>query len=346
LVQNNTVIISNTYSLNLIKADGDVNFSHLIGGAFAPTTLQILNNNYTCKSFIGNITTINRQIAVSSLTGLDFSGTIKNCNLTIPSYSVTANTTLFVTISTGNNRINSVNQIIENCNVNMDTVFINSATATISGVTRIGLICASTDQAIFNQQFFKNNTIQINLKATLKANQNSALISISPIISGLLPTPPTPVITNFTNKALIGPTWGLGPYQIEFKTIEPIANGIIFYGQTYLIQPAMYTISGPGYNIDLSDITIVIYIPQPPPTPPPTPQEVITCCTANVCDVNPQIANFDSSNAIQSQGGQQLVSAVNDFYAGAAAGRMKPSVQPIFKTYGQMMEWKQRQNRR
>jgi hypothetical protein len=235
-----------------------------------------------------------------------------------------------------------VNQIIENCNVNMDTVFINSATATTFGVTRIGLICTSATKAIFNQQFFKNNTIQINLKATLKANQNSAFISISPIISGPLPTPPTPVITNFTNKALIGPTWGLGPYQIEFTTIEPVATGIIFYGETYLIQPAMYTITGPGYNIDLSDITIVIYIP----LPPPTPQEVITCCTANVCNANPQTANLDSSNAIQSQAGQQLVSAVNDLYAGAASGRMKPCVQPIFKTYGQMMEWKQRQNRR
>ena len=70
------------------------------------------------------------------------------------------------------------------------------------------------------------------------------------------------------------------------------------------------------------------------------------CCTANVCDANPQTANFDNQNMSQSKSGQTLVSAVSNFYVAAATGQLRPNAPPMFKTYQQMMDWRQRQNRR
>lgn len=77
-----------------------------------------------------------------------------------------------------------------------------------------------------------------------------------------------------------------------------------------------------------------------------------TCCDANVCNPNPQTANYDNQNVVHSASGIQLVQAVNNLYENAARATgadmyIKPrSPMPIFKTYQQMMEWKQRQNRR
>jgi hypothetical protein len=74
--------------------------------------------------------------------------------------------------------------------------------------------------------------------------------------------------------------------------------------------------------------------------------QVPPCAVANVCDANPVTANFDNRNVVINQGGAQLVTAVSNFYAGAAAGQARPNAPPIFKTYQQMMDYKQRLNRR
>jgi hypothetical protein len=71
-----------------------------------------------------------------------------------------------------------------------------------------------------------------------------------------------------------------------------------------------------------------------------------SCCIANLSDPNANTANFDTSNIIAAKDGKQLVSSVSNFYAGAAAGITRPNAQPIFKSYQQMMSWKQAQNRR
>ena len=70
------------------------------------------------------------------------------------------------------------------------------------------------------------------------------------------------------------------------------------------------------------------------------------CARANVCDANPQVADYDNRNVVTSNGGAQLVKDVSDFYAGAAANQIRPNAPPLFKTYQQMMDWRQRQNRR
>ena len=45
------------------------------------------------------------------------------------------------------------------------------------------------------------------------------------------------------------------------------------------------------------------------------------CARANVCDANPQVADYDNRNVVTSKGGAQLVKDVSDFYAAAAAGK-------------------------
>jgi hypothetical protein len=70
------------------------------------------------------------------------------------------------------------------------------------------------------------------------------------------------------------------------------------------------------------------------------------CCVSNVCNINPQTTDFNNQNLVHNLSGGQLVSAVSEFYVAAAAGKIKQNAPPIFKTYQQMMDWKQRQNRR
>lgn len=69
------------------------------------------------------------------------------------------------------------------------------------------------------------------------------------------------------------------------------------------------------------------------------------CCQTNVCNVNPTVANYDNRYVVTSKGGAQLVTDVSNFYAAAANQQIRPNAPPLFKTYQQMMDWKQRQNR-
>ena len=73
---------------------------------------------------------------------------------------------------------------------------------------------------------------------------------------------------------------------------------------------------------------------------------IAPCCVDNISAPNANTANFDTSNIVAVKDGKQLVSAVTNFYASAASGIARPNAQPIFKSYLQMMTWKQAQNRR
>lgn len=77
-----------------------------------------------------------------------------------------------------------------------------------------------------------------------------------------------------------------------------------------------------------------------------TDDNIPPCARANVCDANPQVADYDNRNVVTSKSGAQLVTDVSNFYAAAAAHQIRPNAPPIFKTYQQMMDWRQRQNRR
>jgi hypothetical protein len=73
---------------------------------------------------------------------------------------------------------------------------------------------------------------------------------------------------------------------------------------------------------------------------------VLPCCVANLAKPNPNTSNYDTSTVVQQKSGAKLVSAVSEFYSAASTKQLRPNAPPIFKTYQQMMEWKQAQNRR
>jgi hypothetical protein len=96
---------------------------------------------------------------------------------------------------------------------------------------------------------------------------------------------------------------------------------------------------------------VILYeypIPTPSTYTPPSCCIATSCCDVNICNPNPQTSNYDNQNVVHEMSGIQLVQAVNNFYDNAAnAGYVKPrNAAPIFKSYQQMMDWKQRQNRR
>ena len=63
-------------------------------------------------------------------------------------------------------------------------------------------------------------------------------------------------------------------------------------------------------------------------------------------DNNAQNSTYSGEYIAITRSGTTLVKAVSDFYASAAAGLARPNAPPIFKTYQQMMDYKQRQARR
>jgi hypothetical protein len=201
----------------------------------------------------------------------------------------------------------------------------------------IGLLLPFTSTTNYNLNVVTNNTVILQSSITM-TGFGSFVANFFGVINF---ASPGGAVTNLTNKVYIKNI----NYPLIFNTL-PLPNiiptvSVVVDGINYILFPEPNTIKTiTGYSVTYSQTRLIFFFEEI------VPQPVITCCTANVCDANPQTANFDSSNAIQSQAGQQLVSAVDDLYAGAAAGKMKPCVQPIFKTYGQMMEWKQRQNRR
>jgi len=69
------------------------------------------------------------------------------------------------------------------------------------------------------------------------------------------------------------------------------------------------------------------------------------CCVANLVRPNPHTANMDQQSVATSKSGARLVRDVTNFYEAAANHQIRPNAPPLFKTYQQMMEWKQRQNR-
>lgn len=76
------------------------------------------------------------------------------------------------------------------------------------------------------------------------------------------------------------------------------------------------------------------------------PSSIPPCCVSNVCDLNPPTSNYNNRNVVVNQGGAVLVTAVEQFYQAAASRQIRPNAPPLFKTYDQMMDWKQRMNRR
>jgi hypothetical protein len=162
----------------------------------------------------------------------------------------------------------------------------------------------------------------------------------------------TPIMYRYLNGQYIT----IGVYNMDINkpnstTLESI-NDMIYsqWDNTVWMSGPPVIINGISYNLPI----LIGFQPIPPIPPiPPEPNIVInfgietrSCCQANICNPNPQSFNYDNTNVIINKGGAQLVVAVSEFYNAARTGQLRPNAPPIFKSYSQMMEWKQRQNRR
>jgi hypothetical protein len=114
---------------------------------------------------------------------------------------------------------------------------------------------------------------------------------------------------------------------------------------TTATPPASYSITLRNqvnpYNVSIFNLT-VLGLPPPPPVPAPTVESGIPeCCQPNVCTMNPQETNYNTSVITQKKGGKAVDKSVTDFYAGVATGQRTAHSQPIFKSYYDYMNYLQ-----
>jgi hypothetical protein len=129
---------------------------------------------------------------------------------------------------------------------------------------------------------------------------------------------------------------------LNFQSYPPNdANGLTIYGVNYPIT-SRFTESSNLYYIDvLPAITIYIgCIPRPPPPP------AITCCTANICNKNPQAANYSNEVIVNRKGGQAMIANIDERYASQKTNTARINVTPIFSSYQQYMTYLQSKNAR
>jgi hypothetical protein len=112
-----------------------------------------------------------------------------------------------------------------------------------------------------------------------------------------------------------------------------------------------YSLSIYGVD-DYTTTTVVLTVTSnQPPTPTPTPSVVVNfqtvppCCEANVCDTNPQVANYDEQNIVVKKSGKIIDKNVENFYAGIASGQRTVYSQPIFKSYYDYIQYLQGKTR-
>lgn len=310
-------------SINIVNSNSFINFGCFIGN----------NNNSTtdnCNTTIGSITFQNTATSkflwIGGVFGIISQGTNIFDNTT------NINTASFIGRSTNEAFIGGLAGAIydiaglQGCVTNIgNTSYIESAA--ICNNIALGCLLGVN----FSSGPILNNTITYGNNLTLKANQDSTTINVNSTVGQ------GNTLDSSNNIVFV-------IYPLIFNSVSN-GTGIIVNNTPppYLIQPQLYTINvNNQYNIDLSDITLFFYLYQ-------APNDIVSeqsCCQANVCNANPVVANYDNRNVVVNMGGQTLVSAVNDFYRAAANNQLRPNAPPIFKTYQQMMDWKQRQNRR
>jgi hypothetical protein len=173
---------------------------------------------------------------------------------------------------------------------------------------------------------FTNNSITFDDNVTFKANQDSTDIVVNSLSANLTISP--------TN------TVSFIRYPLDFTSIGTTAPGIVFNNREYyIVADSVLTIEGVNFNIDLSDITVRVYIFQSTNVP-------LTCCTVNQCNMNPQVSNYDNRNFTENKEGLQFIKGFSDFNAAIVNGTGRTGAVPFFKGYDQMMICKQRLHRR
>jgi hypothetical protein len=230
--------------------------------------------------------------------------------------------------------------ITQKITVSNNSVLVGNTTSLTNVLTNptvyVALLFASVDTVtlgdptvIANNTFLTGNTI------TITASNLSPTIYINDLVAFY--TAGTATFPN--NTAYI---CKIDPYTLlNFQSYPSTdANGLTIYSTNYPIT-SEYIVPN-FYKIDiLPAITVIITCIIPPPAIPSVP---VNCCTANICDKNPQVANYSNEVIINRKGGQALIANVNEIYASQRTNTARIRVTPVFSSYQQYMTYLQSKN--
>ncbi len=242
---------------------------------------------------------------------------------------------------------NTVNAIINGNNIvyiggligyNDISGFIFNNIATIGSDSHIESIGASNNVSMggligyINGGDISGNSIIYGDKLTLRANNTAAptvyLNSDYGDISG----------GTQTNNTVTFVT-----YPLEFQSIGTDASGITFESNNYYPDVTVY---GPGFNIDVSDLTLYIYLYNAPEPSIVFVSEIPPCCIANTLNPNPQVTDYDSSIREGNTNNSTLVKSVDQYYLAVASGVRTAHSQPMFSSYQAYVQYLQGKNKR
>lgn len=310
-------VIDSRFENNTVNGENcafTINSSATIAGAWAGGLIgSITNTALQSYNVINN--TLNAgslNINVSSAQASHIAGMIGRIQNTGTTQKITvSNNSVLVGNST------SLTNVLTNPTVYVALLFAYVDTVTLPDPT-----------VITNNIFLTANTI------TITASNASNVIYINDLVAFYNASIPT-VSNNSAYICRINPT-----YLLQFQSYPSAdADGLTIYSTNYPIT-SEYVVPA-AYRIDiLPAITIIITCMIPPPVIPSVP----VCCTANICDKNPQVANYSNEVIINRKGGQALIANVNEIYAAQRTNTAGIRVTPIFSSYQQYMTYLQSKN--
>jgi hypothetical protein len=336
----------------------------------------ISESNIISNNNGGNVTT--NQLITGGLIGLNANaGLINLCSLQCKQLTISNNNSgqaiLFSGVLTGdgeggrtlNNSVNCTSFNINSNTAGIDIIsgncgYITSAGAPVDTLYNENVVTSGKDNIINSQGIstdntygvavggvlgfaegskpsgydytFTDNTLNVNNRLTYKANQQSTNINVNAVIA-----------KNTSGATVLFNTTSFINNDAQFVSYLPDSKptGITFNSINYPIPgTGILTITGPNFLIDLSDITVFLYINEI------IPKEAETCCIANVLNPNPQTTNFDTSITTTKAGNSAMVTSVNDFYTGVSTGKRTVHSQPVFSSYQAYIQYLQGLNRR
>lgn len=197
----------------------------------------------------------------------------------------------------------------------------------------VALLFASLDiVTLGSPTVIANNIFTTANKITITASNVSPTIYINDLVAFY-----TAGTTTFPNNTayICGAD---SAYLLNFQSYPSTkANGITIYGSNYpitseYIVPNFYRITVlPAITIIISCIVPSIIVS-------------VNCCTANICDKNPQVANYSNEVIVNRKGGQAMIANVNQIYASQTTNTARIRVTPVFSSYQQYMTYLQSKN--
>ncbi len=344
IIQNCSVISESNITSN--NNGGNVTTNQLITGGLIGLNANaglIIQCILQCKQLTISNKNSGQAILFSGvLTGDGEGGRTLNNSVNCTSFNINSNTTGIDIISGNCGYITSLNapvDILYNQNVvtsGKDNIINSQGISTdstygvaVGGV--LGFAEGLSPSPTYNYTF-TDNTLNVNNRLTYKANQQSTKINVNAVIA-----------KNTSGATVLFNTTTFINNDAQFVSYAPDSQptGIIFNSLPYPIPGiGILTITGPNFLIDLSDITVFLYINEI------IPKEAETCCIANVLNPNPQTTNFDTSITTTKAGNSAMVTSVNDFYTGVSTGKRTVHSQPVFSSYQAYIQYLQGLNRR